>query len=284
MRPNSRRSLGSLGTLLALTIASAARGEEVKPYPECTHKASETDMQAAQSAHKAAEISFNEADYPRAILYWEDAFRRDCSANLLLFNLSRAYEANGQKGQAVVALETLVQREPNLPNKAQYTRRIEALKEQIAAESAPPPETSPAVDTPPPAQPPPPTDALPTPARTPSRPVLPLVVAGVGGALFLVGGVVWLGGAADVNRYEQNCPDRDENGNPTGCPPDEVEPANQAVKRRDAGGAVTLIGLPIMVGGLIWYFATPPKAQARRTLVTPAVGRNFVGLELDGTF
>jgi len=48
---------------------------------------------------------------------------------------------------------------------------------------------------------------------------------------------------------------------------------------------VTLVGLPVMVGGLIWYFATPvPSSATASTQVTPAIGQNFVGLSVDGKF
>src|SRR6476659_9216277 len=128
--------------LLALSSLGAA-AEETHPYVDCTHEASEADVTAAKAAFQAGNVSFNEADYPRAILYWEDAFRRDCSAHPLLLNLARAYELNGQKQQAVIALETFLQREPNTTERAQIQRRIEVLKKQIETEQAATPVAAP---------------------------------------------------------------------------------------------------------------------------------------------
>ena len=132
-----RLHLSGLLTLGVLALASpAAAAEETHPYVDCTREASDADVTAAKAAFQAGNVSFNEADYPRAILYWEDAFRRDCSAHPLLLNLARAYELNGQKKQAVIALETFLQRQPSSTERAQIQRRIEVLKKQIDAEPA----------------------------------------------------------------------------------------------------------------------------------------------------
>ena len=106
-----------MSSLVATVLAAplhAYAAEEPTRYPECTHEASEADLTAAKAAFQAGNVSFNEADYPRAILYWEDAFRRDCTAHPLLLNLARAYELNAQKRKAVVALETYLKREQAL--------------------------------------------------------------------------------------------------------------------------------------------------------------------------
>src|SRR5689334_24272421 len=132
-----RLHLSGLITAAVLALPGLARAaEETHAYVECTHEASDTDLTAAKAAFQAGNVSFNEADYPRAILYWEDAFRRDCTAHPLLLNLARAYELNGQKQQAVTALETFLEREPNSSESAQIQRRIEVLKKQIDAERA----------------------------------------------------------------------------------------------------------------------------------------------------
>jgi tetratricopeptide (TPR) repeat protein len=131
-----RLHLSGLLALGVLAFPGAALAEETHAYVECTHEASDTDLTAAKAAFQAGNVSFNEADYPRAILYWEDAFRRDCTAHPLLLNLARAYELNGQKRQAVISLETFIAREPNSGERAQIQRRIEVLKKQLDTEQA----------------------------------------------------------------------------------------------------------------------------------------------------
>src|SRR5688572_28135256 len=153
----------SLTVAMLLSLGLGAQAEEVKPYPPCAQQASDPDVSGAKAAFQAGTVSFNEADYPRAILYWEDAFRRDCSATSLLFNLARAYELNGQKRQALVALETYLEREPNSSERPQIVRRIEVLKKSIESEPPPAASAAPAASAPPPQQANSQTDPLPPP-------------------------------------------------------------------------------------------------------------------------
>lgn len=274
-----------LSGLLALALLAwsgpSLAAEATHPYVECTHEASDADLTAAKAAFQAGNVSFNEADYPRAILYWEDAFRRDCTAHPLLLNLARAYELNGQKQQAVIALETFLQREPNTTERAQIQRRIEVLKKQIETEQAAVPVAAPPPTAAPPAQPqqqqaPPQQQTLKDHPK--SNKVIPLVVAGTGAVLFVVGGLLYLNGASKVKDYEAECgPSHKE------CPPGVDGPANAAAKRETTGGVLALVGLPVLAGGLIWYFVAS-SSSAKSAVVTPAVGPGFAGLALNGAF
>src|SRR6478609_6755436 len=138
IRMRKHLSLWLIGGAVAAVPALAHAEDEPKAYPECVKTPTDAETAAAKGAYQAGNASFDEADYPRAITYWEDAYRRDCTANLLLKNLARAYELYSQKRQAVVALETFLVREPNAADKEQIQRRIEVLKKQIAAEKAAP--------------------------------------------------------------------------------------------------------------------------------------------------
>lgn len=270
----------TLGVLaLAYPAAAAATAEETHPYVDCTREASDTDVTAAKAAFQAGNVSFNEADYPRAILYWEDAFRRDCSAHPLLLNLARAYELNGQKRQAVIALETFLARQPTSTERAPIQRRIEVLKKQIDSEPA---AAVPTTAPPPPASAAP---AAPAPQQAPrneaqhpkSSKVLPLAVAGAGLAMFVVGGIVYLDGAKKVKGFEEACGTSHRN-----CPPDQVEPANKAAKQETTGGVIALVGLPVLAGGVIWYFVA--SSAPKSAIVTPAIGPGFAGLAMNGRF
>lgn len=256
-------------------------------YADCAREPSDADLTAAKAAFQAGNVSFNEADYPRALLYWEDAFRRDCTAHPLLLNLARAYELDGQRKQAVIALEAFLTREPSSPEKAQITRRVEVLKKQIESDDA----AAKALPPPPPAATPVATAQAPAPAPPPAEPskgtqVLPLVIAGVGGAVVIVGGIVWLGASSEVRKFERSCPKDPQTGE-FKCPlaqEDKIKPANEASKRQTVSGAVTaFVGLPLLAGGLIWFFASSPGKHPA-AVVTPAVGPGFAGLTLDAKF
>jgi tetratricopeptide (TPR) repeat protein len=279
-----------VGAAALLLPALAHAEDEPKTYPECTKTPTDAETAAAKGAYQAGNASFDEADYPRAITYWEDAYRRDCTANLLLKNLARAYELYGQKRQAVVALETFLVREPNSGDKEQIQRRIEVLKKQITAERATPvaPPVLPGTVTP--ATPNQPSgETQPNPANeTGKRSAVPLIVAGAGGAVLLIGLGVYIPAAKDMNDAEAICPNRHCDGPDAAANKATAEKGDNARKKAIAGSVITGVGAVGVVGGLIWYFAQPRKAVTTGTLldphVAPAVSPGFAGLSLSGAF
>jgi hypothetical protein len=278
-----------IGVALFFTSVLAWAEEPVKPYPECSHQPTEGDVNGAKGAFQAGQASFNEADYKRAIDYWEDAYRRDCTAHDLLQNLARAYELDNQKRHAVHALETYLARNPSSPSRDQIAKRIEVLNEKIAAEG-------PAVGTPPagptgpgPVTPPPGGDQTPDQAGAGKRPITPLIVAGAGGVLTIVGGLLYLKASGDVSDAEDACGGRD------GCPDEIAEKGNSGRSRQRLWGGVTIVGLVAAIGGTVWYLTSKPAPatattrKVRRKLsgspsVTPVVGSGFAGLGVSGSF
>jgi hypothetical protein len=263
---------------LALGPVVVAAESETKPYPSCERQPSESDVSAAKGAFRAGEVSFNEADYDRAITYWEDAFRRDCTALMLLLNLARAYELQGNLRQAVVALETYQQRNPNA--REDIGKRIETLKKKIAA--LPPPT---ATGTTEPNQPPPattPTSAPPTADQPPegNKPILPLIVAGGGVVVAAIGLVVYLGATGDYDDAEKKCPSK------TGCPEEVKNAGNDARNRQRIGAAVGFIGLGAAAAGVVWYVVSKPEPAATtgRPRLSPELAPGFAGLSLSGSF
>jgi hypothetical protein len=278
-------SLWLIGGAVTVAPALARAEDEPKGYPECIKTPTDSETAAAKGAYQAGNASFDEADYPRAITYWEDAYRRDCTANLLLKNLARAYELYGQKRQAVVALETFLVREPSTADKEQIQRRIEVLKKQIASEkavpvavSSAPPVAAAATTQPPPLQ----TDG----AQTGKRSIVPLIVAGAGGVVMLVGVGVYAKGAKDVNHYEGLCPERDCGDGPDAAA--NKAAGNDARTRKIWGGVITGVGAATLAGGLVWYFVQPRDnisvGSLRKPLVSPAVTPGFAGVALSGAF
>jgi hypothetical protein len=272
----------AVASALALSSAVAVAEEPVRPYPACEKTATEGDVAAAKGAFEAGNASFNEADYDRAINYWEDAYRRDCTAHRLLLNLARAYELNGQKHHAVSSLETFLARSPGSSEESQIKRRIEKLNEQIQAEAAPPPGPAPvATQQPAAAQQPQPAESAPAPASSGGKKsITPLIVAGAGGVVTIVGGILWLGAKSDVSKYEEQCPNRE-------CPPDQpnlASDANSARTRENVWGAVTLVGLGTAIGGTVWYFVQKPTGGDTATRFSPVIGHGYGGIDVAGHF
>jgi hypothetical protein len=277
-----------LGVALMLVTTAASAEDAVKPYPECGHQPTEGDVAGAKGAFQAGQASFNEADYKRAIDYWEDAYRRDCTAHDLLQNLARAYELDNQKRHAVNALETYLARNPSSPQRDQIAKRIEVLNEKIAAEGPATGPTPPTNGTENGTTKPPGVEVKPDDKPTGKRSMTPLIIAGAGGVLAILGGVIYAGASKDVNDAEAECGGRDD------CPNDIAKKGNDARSRQKVWGAVAIVGVAAAIGGTIWYFTSTPKQQAaarakskRRSklpAVEPVVGPSFAGIGVSGAF
>jgi tetratricopeptide (TPR) repeat protein len=272
-------------------VASATAPEQVA-FPPCDHGPSSSDLSAAKGAFQAGWVSFDEGDYARAITYWEDAFRRDCTAMALLLNLARAYELAGMLDEAVGALQTYLERVPESPERDSIQRRIEVLTEKIAetkpSEPVPveprPPEPARAPEAPSPT----PVEPAPPPDQPTERSIVPLVLSGVGAVALLGGGAVYLSARHAVDDYAEQC----DAGSTRVCPDDETrDAANGARTRVQIGSVVSLAGAAATVGGLVWYFMSPPTptqvgtdAIRGRLALEPNVAPGFAGVVVLGAY
>jgi len=293
------RNLKSLLAALALMMAPAiAHAEEpTKSYPDCGREPTDAEVQAAKGAFQAGNASFNEADYARAIDYWEDAYRRDCTANPLLLNLARAYELAGRKRQAVVSLETFLTREPNSAEKEQINRRVEVLKKKIAEEDAAAAAAPPPTTAPPPGPTPPP--VAPPPAEKAHRSPWPWVLAGVGGAAVIVGTIGVIDNQKKLNDVAAKCPNRqcpavltpNPNDAKDATEPDTatINKGNVARKAFDRSVFIMGVGGAAIAGGVVWWFLDKKSVDkanqtAKRPLVVPFVAPQLAGLSVSGAF
>lgn len=284
------RNLKSLLAVLALLMAPAiAHAEEAtKSYPDCGREPTDAEVSAAKGAFQAGNASFNEADYARAIDYWEDAYRRDCTANPLLLNLARAYELAGRKRQAVLALETFQSREPNSGEKDQINRRVAVLKKKIAEEDAaaavaPAPPTS---TTAPPAEPA--TGPLtPISGETAKRSPWPWVVMGVGGAVVIIGTIGVVDNKKKLDEVEAKCPNHKCVGSDT----ESIKKGNDARTALNSSGIIMGVGGAAIVGGAVWWFLDKKsvdranrQGSLKRPRLTPFVAPQLAGLSVSGAF
>lgn len=272
----------ALCSISSVALAQAKDAGEGKSFPECTRNPTEREVAAAKGAFEAGQVSFQEADYARAILYWEDAFRRDCTALALLLNLARAYELAGARADAVASLETYLARRPNATDRDQITRRIEALERQIEEErrerearAAPAPTPEPQAT--------PVEAALEEPSREPqattSAPLWPLYVAGGGVVVGVVGVVLWAAADQDaIDRCEET------SAGVYSCPNQAATDAAQSAQRQQRlGMGLTVGGGALAVGGTITYFVL--RSQTRSDVgLAPNLGPGFAGLSYSGRF
>jgi hypothetical protein len=228
--------------------ASSGSASPAPAYPPCDVEPDERAMAAAKGAFEAGNAAFNEADYPRSITYWEDAYRRDCTAHAMLKNLARAYELNGDFAHAIMALETFLARQPGSGDEAAMQRRVENLKARL--EPSPVEPKAAAQPEPPKETPPPPPPPSPPPKRHDSeRSTVPLFVAGGGAVVGILGAAMWYPAQNTLQEISDECPNRQA------CP--RKEEGNAARDDVTLWGIVGGVGAAIAVGGVVWYFAQP---------------------------
>jgi hypothetical protein len=273
-----------LGASIALSVSLAFATDPVSLYPECTRKPTPADLDGAKGAHKAASQFYDRGDYEKAIRYWTDAYAFDCTAHGVLINISNAYEKQGDKAAAVTALETYLRR---AGTDTTIEEKVRNLKQGMAppAPSAPPTATASAVaPVPTPKLMP---SAAPPPGRKPYG-YMPLIAAGGGGAVALIGGVLLGVGTSTISNATQHCPLRV-------CTTDNqkyISQGNTGRIEQGIGATGLVVGLAAVGGGLAWEFlfnkprpASPPPPPGKVSIhVLPAAGPSEGGLSVSGSF
>lgn len=265
-----------------------------KPYPACDREPTSADVSGAKGAYEAGQASFNEADYGRALLYWEDAFRRDCTAAKLLLNLARAYELSSKKEHAVLALETYLERRPDAADRTSIEKRIENLRAQVAAETKPAPaEPAPAAAATTSAEPPPEEPAKPTEAPAdkpkPHRPAWPVIMTASGAVVGGIGLGIMFDAASKLANV--NCTDAGGVQTCTAFPPysstdqEESDRANAAVVQRTIGALTAAVGAGFLAAGAAgWYFSWKDRRSGASALMLPVAAPGFAGVSVSGQF
>jgi len=255
-----------IGAAVALSVGAALAADPAPVYPECTHKASPQDNEAAKNAHKVATQLYAQGNYDKAIRYWNDAYGFDCTVNDLLINISNAYEKKGDRPGAIATLEAYLKRTgPNSDIEAKVANLKAALAPAPTATAAPtvaPTVTAPPTATaPPPPPPPPPADGVRPHGST------PWIVVGGGGAVALVGVIVLAVGLGTYSTAEAACPTH------VGCTGTVTDQGNTGNAEVHAGGALLGIGLAAAAGGLVWQLGfNKPGARAGSGLWVKPMG------------
>jgi hypothetical protein len=303
-----RRSLRPIMTFALIAMAaavpafaqSANDAAQESQYAVCSGKPSQADTEAAHGAYMAGKGSFDEADYTRAINYFKDAYRRDCTKNELLVIVARAYELQGNRREAVHALETYLERVPTAQDAEVQRRHIANLKRELSeqaaasasaasvaptasatASAAPSASAAPAATAPEPAA------SSAPPSGEKGHSIAPWVVVIAGGAA-LVGGTILYGvGMGQVSSAESVCGTNHE------CPgtsagQSALSQGNSGRTDETVGVIVDSVGLAAIAAGLIWHFVerTGPADQkaALHPVVTPQLAPGYAGLGLGARF
>jgi len=288
---------------LAIAVPAFAQTGLVKPGEPipaaCTAKDVTGDRnQRASDLYKTGKLAAENLEREKAILYYTDAYRADCTGHRVLLRISEQWELIGNRAEALRYTEAYLERaSPTDGERDTATVRRDRLKRDLAA--APPasttaaptatPTVAPTTSAAPTATPTSTATAAPTATDTSAPPhghtVAPWVVTGIGGAALITGGVLLGVGASKVSTADKNCDPKTPGGrdcqNTT-----EVSTGNTG-RTLEAVGVVTgIVGLAAVAGGLIWHFAenTGPSQPTTGTHLTPAVAPGYAGLAWGGTF
>ncbi|MEO7327377.1 MAG: hypothetical protein ABI193_02280 [Minicystis sp.] len=275
------------GAAMALSASLAFAADPVSPYPACNRKTSAADQEGAKGAHKAASQFYDRGDYEKAIRYWTDAYGFDCNAHPVLINIANAYEKKGDKASAVVALDTYLKRagsDQTIEEKVKNLRSSMQPAPTASATPTAPPSSTGTGDVPP--IPSASASVVVPPPEVPVGPrpygVTPLIVAGGGGVLAVVGVILLPIGLGNVSSAEKLCPNHD-----CGTNTDAKAQGNTGRTEVGAGAALLGIGVAALAGGLAWQFvANKPKPLPTKAGVqlTPVLGPRGSGITLSGTF
>lgn len=251
----------------------------------CTQVPAERDSDAAHAAYKLGKAAFDEGDYTKAANLFREAYARDCTKPQLLAMIARAEDLRGDPGEAVVALEAYLEREPNPPDGDAKRRWLVNLRNKVnerarvaaEARSTPPPKPDPQAVAP----------------QETARPWYPLVGVGVGAVTLIVGGIFHGVGSFKMSNAEDFCPQVGDGICPTpdfhNSPKDTEVPRVRALY--DDGRTMAHTVAPILyatggtlvIGSLVWYFAQPVSSSTHAR-VRPSLGANQWGFDLGGSF
>jgi hypothetical protein len=291
-------SAAALVGALGVAVMRAAFAQPAVPtFPECTKKASKDDIEAAKNAHRVAKEFYDRADYDKAIQYWSDAYKFDCSANDLLINIANAYEKKGDRAATIATLEAYLKRTGPNPTIEEKVKNLKALM----APPPPQPTAQPSATAQPTTSvpvPPPTATTVPTaPAPEGVRPygAKPWILVGGGGAIAIAGAILLPIGLGNLASADAACPNRMCGKNTSAA-----GQGNAGRAESVAGGVLLGAGVALAIGGLAWQFGgnkPGPASQALRGAslasqappagslwLKPMAGRGASGLVAGGSF
>jgi tetratricopeptide (TPR) repeat protein len=293
-----RRMKTLLGCLLGVAFAVPAiaqSGSSLTQYPACPDpppKLSKVEFEAAHAAYNVGMEAYASSDYQKALDNFKEAFRRDCSRVALLDFIARAYEGKGDRGEAIHALETYLQRNPKAADAETIQTRIQNLRALMQQQpTATAPTATVTVTATATAEPTTTATVAPTATATGTEPhghtAGPWIVVGVGAVAAIAGGIIIAAGQIQYSNAEQGCSRDPSTGALTNCPATPTlnqreASESSAVDIRGAGIAIAGVGVAAIIGGLIWHFVEPTGGKNNALL--PMFGPGYGGLSFSSRF
>jgi hypothetical protein len=277
--------VGPLSPDCAVAYADVPPSGLQTAYPTCGAKSpTSDDVAAAKKTFELGNRYMSEADYDRAILYFGDAYRSDCTAHKLLGFIARAHELRGDRSEAVHALETYLERAPRGDDRPTVEKRIMNLKAQIAAQAAAPSASAVAVSPPAPTveTKTPQTNDTPVSEKEKGHTIYPWIALGTGVSFAAIGTVLAIVGSEQIANSENACANRN-----CGTNKSLADSGNAGRTQVIAGGFLAGAGVLAIAGGLVWHFMEPVHTRSaessrvrRPVTLAPVLSPSYAG----GTF
>lgn len=273
---------------VTLTVGSSAFAQAAAPsqrwvYPAACKEVGAAESEQGHALYLAAKVKSDNGKYDAALDDFIAAYGKDCSKPLILIAISKTHELNGDRKEAVRAIELYLQRNPGAEDAATQRNRAAALRAKIAEDDA---KRAKAANS---------NGGLGNGGHSDEKPsegpgAGPWVVVGVGGAV-LVTGVVLLATAtypAGCDTSTNKCVVSASTPNAQSVLDQKLSDANSARTQKGIGGVMTGVGVAGVGAGLAWYFLAKshekPATTARTFELAPAVTPTFAGLSAAGSF
>lgn len=273
--------------VFTMFLTSLSFGQEAKPYPECTIKAPDKgSLELAKKSFQLGAVALKEGKFENASAFFEEAFKLDCTATLLLRHLAASYESQNKTAKAIMAYQTYLDREKGIKDEEKIELRIKIskLKESLEAQ----PQTIESAVTPQNTQSAPTTKPISrqdmepfVPPPEPSRSqVLPMSLLVVGGALALTGSTIYVQAKLKQDAIENRCPAYT-------CTDDSLtKEGNSARDRAPIGFYLGLGGLAVAGVGVTLLVLEEKKSEKPPATanIRPWVNLKGAGVSYQGSF
>ncbi len=296
-------------TALVDPASAQAIKEPGWPPPEgAACKPSKKEQEEAKTLYGLGKNAHDTSNYGDAIKYYKDAYKRDCTAHILLKNLGKVYEADAQYAAAVEVnkmyrarqkptgeeLDLLDAKIANLSKKA-GTAGTETAPPSTGTGTAPATTTGPTTTStgtttgtttaPTETTTPVPSGSPPPPSTGPG--VGPYIVMGVGGALVVTGVILGVTGNAKVTSTSDdfnalNCGKAPLPGDRAKCETLATD-GKSATNRRNLGWVLTGVGVAAVGGGVVWMLLGG-KSEPKAGKIQIVPGPGLAGIGIAGAF
>jgi len=270
---------------VTLTVGSSAFAQAAPSerwvYPAACKEVGAAESEQGHALYLAAKVKSDNGKYEAALDDFIAAYAKDCSKPVILITISKTHELNGDRKEAIRAIELYLQRNPNAEDAATQRNRAASLRAKLAEDDAKRAGAGTGAGN---------GNGSEEKPASAGPGAGPWVVVGVGGAV-LVTGVVLLATAS----YPDGC-----DGSTNKCVVSASTPNAQAVlaqklsdadsarTRKGVGGLMTGVGIAGVGAGLAWYFLAKahekPTTTARSFELAPAVTPTYAGLSAVGRF